>query len=326
MKGFAPILLALLLLLSMTACGGEEPYYDDPVEPVNVECTLDTLSGWWRKPDGYAGITVMPIFSLDPANATITVHDDYGNPLDTYDCWCDDAGLTIDAGEVFGLVTYTYDGYDLLDEEGTVHYVRCDPISPDDAPVQASDLVGIWYENGKQNGNIDIGADSYTMYMMLSPADSGPYSVTSHKTYYSHTEYSGPAVIFSSEDGFSTEMYIVEEGKVLFDDYHGYFYVQDPEDTHLVEKYGYARDIWQHQDGELFHELKFHFSGEVWFSTTEDGGSYETQTIGTWDYADGAIILTYSDGSVETFDAAGGFPEELTSELLGYTFSYWEAW
>ncbi len=326
------ILLVICLLLSLAACGNDVPDHTDPEETTDTsageitELTLASIAGWWTKPEGFEGLTILYTFSVDAENGILTSYDDYGNAIDTYACWCDRNGFSIDAGEIFGVSTYTFDGERLSDEDGNVHYVRCAPIDPNDAPYTMSDLIGAWYQNGNDAVYAVFDESGYRMETVGFVTENGTALATKHTTYYDASKYSGPAVSLENESGFSSTLWILDNGQTLYDDFRKNYYLRSSltEEAYarLEEKYALIRDDW-YTDGEDMRALVFSFYGELWLRSSDGNGTWTTEVIGNWDLRGDTVYLSYADGSTQEIDLSA---ENVVSDYCNQTFirhAYW---
>lgn len=316
MKKYLALIFALCLCIIMAACtsggigGGSEH-------------TLDPVAGWWTKPYGYEGFTIPYTFRVDAESEAVISYDEYGNVSDEYPCRYDEAGFTVDCGDVFGSVTYILEGDTLLDEEGAVQYVRCEPIGPDAAPFSAEELTGVWNKNGETDEGIEcliLEKDGYNTRQYGNVTGNGSWSITKVETLYNDISYTGPAVEFEVESGFPPEaLWVLEEGNILYDDFHGEFYIKagidDAAWQSLCEKYALVRDSWEcAEDGS---SVRFAFFGEVIL-----GSGSTMESIGKWRFTDGTLRLEYADGSVREYEAI----DEMSIDYGGKAFARSEAW
>ncbi len=324
MKKLLLFAMALCLLLGMTACA-EEPDTPDDSTGSRTEYDLGTLAGWWTKPDTFSGVTAMTTFSVDPESKTVTAYDDYGNPLETYECWVDQYGFAIDAGEVFGVVTYTLKDDQLTDEDGYVHYVRCEPKEPNTIPYTPETLMGTWYKNGDTESGylLIIDAEGYHWELDGDVSGGGALRVTEFTTTdydISHTDWT--AELDPVSGLISPNLWILEEGNILYDAFFENFYIkaglQSSEQASLCEKYTLLRDSWYSTDNT--HYLRFSFTGQVWLQLT-DGVSLPA-SIGTWDLVEGKLRLNYKDGGSQDISLA----DEIHLDYCGKTFIRQPAW
>ncbi len=331
MKKLLAFLFALCILFSFTACSDEDPYISDEdtdeTNETGMSYTLESVSGWWTKPEGFNGLTGLYTFCVDAERGTLTSYDEYGTVLETYECWYDDSGFTIDAGDFFGIVTYAFDGNRLMDEEGTVHYVRRDPIDPNDAPYTLEALAGTWYKGGEDLESLILEGERYSEKFADMEMGGGKALLIKHTTYYDASEYSGPALSLEGDDGFSSTLWVMDSGKVLFDDFHEEIYVKEglseDEAATLLAKYAFMRDDW-YTEGEGGAMLTVKFFGELWMhSPNDDGLTYTTKVIGKWSLSGGKILVTYTDGGSSEFDLSA---EEMLLDCFDEPFIRHEAW
>ncbi len=324
MKKLLLFALALCLLLSMTACT-EAPDVQDSSTGSQTAYDLGALAGWWTKPATFGGVTAMTTFSVDPESKTVTAYDDYGNPLETYECWYDRHGFAIDAGEIFGVVTYTLRDDQLMDEDGYVHYVRCEPKDPTLIPYTPENLMGTWYKNGDTETVclLIIDTEGYHWELDGEISGGGGLRVTEFTTTDYEISHTGWTAELDPVSGLiSPNLWILEEGNILYDAFFENFYIKEglrePERASLCEKYTMLRDSWY--SGDDTHCLRFSFTGRVWLQLT-DGVSLPAP-IGTWDLVEGQLYLEYKDGSSQVIPLA----DELHLDDCGKTFIRQPAW
>lgn len=311
MKKRLALLLVLCLCFALVACG------------TNDGGDLDAVSGWWTKPDGYDGITILYTFFVDTEREIVISYDDYGSADEEYPCWYDESGFTIDCGEPFGAVTYILDGDTLLDEEGGIRFVRCEPIDPDEPPLPTGELTGTWYKNGEMDETAEclvLESNGYESKQYGISTESGNWSLTTTETYYNDFKHTGTTVEFENEEGFaSLTLWVLEDGHILYDGFHDAFYIKDGLDSGvwaaLCEKYALVRDSWVcEEDGST---VQLTFFGEVFLTV---GSSAES--IGQWEMTGGTLRLAYADGSTQECSVA----HELTVDYCGKSFVRQEAW
>lgn len=319
MKKCAVLLLALLLCIAMVACASND--IDDDPAPDGSEYTMDSVAGWWTKPDGYQGLTLIDTFCVDAERELVVSYDDYGHVSDEYPCRYDESGFTIECGDVFGDVTFYFENETLLDEEGGIQYVRCEPLSSDSAPASIAELTGVWYKNGETDEfseQLLLEDRSYRTQQFNLESGNGSWSLL--ESNYNDSSYTGPTLDFEHETGFPpATLWVLEDGAVLYDDFHGDYYIQDGVDMEtwqfLCAKYELIRDSWEcEEDGS---SLRFAFFGEVLLE--EDAVA---QSIGWWSMTDTTLHLEYVDGNAQECDTM----DEIMIDYCGKAFTRREAW
>ncbi len=329
MKKWLILFLTVCTLFSLTACG-EDPTESPDIPDEPTEITLEDIEGWWTKPEGFDGVTTLYTFSVDAENGKITSYGEYGTAVAEYPCWYEDGGFSIDADELFGVVTYGYVNDTLVDEYGDIHYVRCDPIDPDDAPYTLEDLYGTWYKEGSREEGTEMlifDENGYRIEQFGIIMEEGTASVDKHTTYYDSSEYSGPAAELEPTDSmFSSTLWILDNGYVLYDETHEEYYIKDLADDATVAalnyKYAIIRDDWS-TEGDSYMYLTFKFFGEVWLYEGDGMGNGETEIIGSWAVEDdGSISFAFKDGASETVIPG----DELYLEYCDATFRRWPEW
>lgn len=317
MKKLLTIFLAICLLLTLVACG------NDNIDGNITDYTLEDVAGWWTKPDGYDGITLLYTFLVDAEREVVIGYDDYGNACDEYPCTFDGSGFTIDSGEPFGCVTYVFDNDKLLDGDGNLRYVRCEPLDTDSAPYSKDDLMGVWYKNGDKNNEnecLSLDENGYETRQYDIVSGNGTWSIAKVETHYGDLSYIGAAVEFEGESVFSpSDMWVLEHGNILYDDFHGDYFIKEGLDSDTYEKlsnkYGLIRDTWECAEDRSSVRLTF-FGGVILTVGSLD------ETIGTWQMTDGTIRLEYSDGNVREYEAE----DEMSIEYSGKAFVRREGW
>ncbi len=327
MKKLLALLLALCMLLTLAACDADPEPPDDP-DPTQgpKEITLEDLAGWWRKPDTFDGITVLYAFTVDPETGTVTSYDEYVNPVEEYPCWYDESGFTIDMGDFWGAVTYVFHDGQLLDGEGNLHYIPSPPEPPEEEVFRPEDLHGLWYKNGERDLDYEhliIDEAGYRTEQFDIVTGSGTLSVVKSTGYYGDGEYTGPLADTDSETGFfNADLWILEGGNVLYDAFHRDYYIRNTVDDEtwntLCLKYQTLRDSWYCGDDTTM--VDFAFYGNLVFNPND--GETGTSRIGTWEFRDGTMHITYDDGTTQVLEIS----DALFLEYYGKTYTRWITW
>ncbi len=314
MKKYLVLFLVLCFCIISSACA-----LDSNGDNNRSKYTLESVAGWWTKPEGYEGMTLIYTFFVDIESETVISYDDYGNVSAEYPCRYGESGFTIECGDAFGNVTFIFDDNTLLNEEGTIQYVRCEPLSSDSAPISIEELPGVWYKNGETDDGSEhliLEDNGYRTEQFSIESGNGSWSLL--KANYNDSSYTGPALDFEEESGFPPEtLWVLENGAILYDDFHGDFYIKDGIDTWqaLCLKYGLIRDSWEcEEDGNT---IRLAFFGEIILSSEST-----TESIGKWKITDGTLYLEYVDGNAQECDAI----DEMTVDYGGKSFTRREAW
>ncbi len=320
MKKLLTLLLGFSMLLALASCGGKA---DNPPEVPGTqgEYYLEEVSGWWTVPAGFQEIALLYTFHVDPINCTATSYDDHGSVIASYTCWYDEYGFSIDTGDERGVITYLLFGDQLLDEAGYVCYERCDPMTPGDMPYTMEMLAGNWYKNGGDTTYLILTEEGYRLMQEETMTDSGLASLTNHTIQHDVSEHSGPVVALESALGLTSTLWVLEDGKVLYDDFHGDYYIKTTvpidEAEKLSQSYAITRDEW-YTGGENGHTLDFKFFGSLWLYTPGESTANTCVSVGTWAVSDDRISIIYADGTTQEIPLSA---KELVSDYLNLTFA-----
>lgn len=331
-------LLALLLCLSLAACGGGEEETPDGSGETAYGSDLASLEGWWYMPADYSdGIHIMEIFYLDAADESYAAYNEFGNVVFEGAAWIDDEG---DLGlelDIFGDI-YLTPGYDgLYDEEGKLAFVLGAPLEAEDT----SALTGRWYRDADTMG------DYYELY------DDGSFRMVAVATEYTDEYVMNEGDVAVSR---STVMYqvgeSVEEMRLVFgDDTFAPEATLSPSQTLFwLESFG-DTEIYVHEDAlglpEAEAELAWttihsqdwraeddasylNFFPNGWFEISEsvedDEGwiTFETTDSGEWSILHGMLYLDWGDAGEENCAIADTL-DSFYSAYLNMTF-YVDGW
>ncbi len=312
MKKLLSLLLAVMLLLTIAACGEDAP--------PTPKTTLEECDGWYERSQVWEDSLPGEIMHIDAASATATLYDEFYTELGSYPCRCDESGLQIDLDEPIGTVVYFITGSVVDDADGNWLYTYFDKLGQDMQVARRDftldDIVGTWYRDGDRSDYKLVVTDEvyYTEYDG-EMGDEYPASVVTKSAESLGIDYEGSALEVDPFAGpFSFTLWILEDGRIMYDDFERRFWakdtVTDDELPYLTMKMDVIRDAWCAEDGSV---IEFHFDGTV---KALEGDSREFERIGTWTLIKDVIQIKFDDGGGENIQ----FADEITVEALGKTY------
>ncbi len=333
MKKILYLFLSLILCTLLIACGTDETSTNSSdVQEVKVEEEnwLAQFEGYWERPEDYVseGMSLVDQFMVDSYNETWAAYNDYGSFEESFPCYADEYSLTLDLSAL-GSATFYYEDGNLVDEEGTVHFIP--GMGPTEDGGTSSDmlttLIGTWY----------LGGDPTSEYIVIN--DTTYESFGSSGTLYNTSTWelmdmnrgietgefiTQPMITLHEEDGFfDTSLYILDNQVMtnskniampLFEE----FYVHEDavydgsisiDLGHLMTTTWLNPDYYN-LDGGIY-AVRFEDSPEkrlVIQKPNESDTALEEEFFGNWDMLEkGRIHVTYIDGSEEnvTYDSQG---------------------
>ncbi len=328
MKNVWILLLSLCILFSLAACG------DDVSDDTPAVLTLSNVAGYYKTHELYEGETPIDHFYVDADAATVTILDNFGERTDeVYACFCDENGFSIDFADDRGIVTYLHSGTVLMDmtEEPVFKYYDGYASNRDalntSATVTLDELYGTWYRDGVIGGDeevqIVIEEAGYHVVWGGEVGETAANQLIDLGAGYLGMEYEGATLQVDPFLGpFSSTLWVFEDGTVLYDDLFRRYYLKDSvtdeaQRAYIRDKYDLIRDAWPNTDDTGV--IEFGFDGQV---RTLDGDGFGSEVIGTWQYADGIVRMTYTDGTTE--DVVYG--DTLTVAYTGETYERYIEW
>ena len=319
-KKYLGLFLALMMCLTLSACGSDEDSYDDVV--VDDE-TIDMhdLAGYWSPYEGLGNTnSVLTSIYLNGTDETWEEYDIYGMQTGSSgEAYTDGIVLTLKDVPLIGDVEIPIRDEDtLVDENGEVYWVKGDPGFKEE-PQLSSSFYGNWYLKG----------DTSEWATILTLNEDGTYTlngtngiinnmfklnsfrfVAGRKYKLSYSEYEQTVtvgetneVVFRQEIAlteYSNEMYyLVNDGQVLVhwaDDGDNYYIHESALDNESL------RTEYSLTDGSFWGQdyiLEFLRSNTV---NLKYFNEVEAAKTGTWVVEGNRVIITWEDG--ETDEAA----------------------
>ncbi|MDY4219686.1 MAG: hypothetical protein SOY32_04615 [Candidatus Faecousia sp.] len=292
-KKYASLLLALVLCLSMAACGGkagnEEVINDGKI-------SMDDLVGYWSPVEGLGSTTsALTCIYLDAANGIWEEYDQYGDRTGyTGAASTDGTILTLSDVPLIGDVDIPIGDADtLVTDTGETYWVKGYPDFMD-KPELSSSYYGNWYLRG------DHDSEYATVLTLNEDGTYSWYGTEGTYTYSEFDEYVGDTTVLRQQIELSASSfdmyYLVSDGQVLVrwsdvsngDDY--YIHEDALDNASLLTEYNLTNESFSGQDYylEFYREYTvncYYFNGE-------------TRT-GTWEMDDTTVLIFWDDGETD---------------------------
>ncbi|MGN0999009.1 MAG: hypothetical protein ACI4PO_05605 [Faecousia sp.] len=312
-KQYASLLLALVLCLSLAACGGKG---GDEEVSTGGEISIADLEGFWYPPEGIGSTTsVLTCIYIDGAAGTWEEYDQYGDPAgNTGDAYTDGTVLTLTDVPWIGDVEIPIgDAAALVTDTGETYWIKGQP-DFQTKPVLSSDYYGRWYLRGDHDSEyatvLTLNEDgTYTR----GDAEEGTYT---YREFNESVGETGTTVFrqeISLSGGFIGEnYYLVSDGKVLAhwadasngDDY----YIREDalDDEQLLTECTLTDDSFSGSTYSLQFNREYTLRCDFFDGTTET-------RFGTWTLSGDTITIIWDDG--ETDEATLNLDGEKTVKL-----------
>ena len=284
LKKYMGLLLALVMCLSMSACGGK--------------VSIEDLEGFWYPPEGIGStMSVLTCIYIDGATETWEEYDQYGEPTEyTGSAYTDGTVLTLTDVPLIGDVEIPIGDADtLVTDTGETYWIKGYPDFKE-KPELSSAFCGRWYLRG------DYESDFATV---LTLNEDGTYTwgdTEGTYTYREYDEYVGDTgtTVFRREIALSASAfdmyYLVSDGQVLVrwsdasngDDY--YIHEDALDNASLLTEYNLTNESFSGQDYSL--EFYREYTVNCYFFNGE------TRT-GTWEMDDTTILIYWDDGEMD---------------------------
>ena len=297
------LLLALLMCLSLAACGEKEDVHDEDViynEDVSYDgdISIEDLEGFWYPLEGLGStMSVLTCIYLDGAAETWEEYDEYGDPTGyTGGAYTDGSFLTLTDVPLIGDVDIPIGDADtLVDDTGEIYWIKGYPDFLE-KPELSSDFYGNWYLRGDYDSE-------YATVLTLN--EDGTYSRYGSEGTYTYREYeqyvdNSDIPVLRQEIALSENMnemyYLVSDGQVLVrwndasngDDY--YIHEDALDNASLLTEYNLTNESFSGQDYSL--EFYREYTVSCYFYNGE------TRT-GTWEMDDTTILIFWDDGEMD---------------------------
>lgn len=292
-KKYASPLLALVLCLSMAACGGKA----GNKEVINDgKISMDDLVGYWSPVEGLGSTTsALTCIYLDAANGIWEEYDQYGDRTGyTGAASTDGTMLTLSDVPLIGDVDIPIGDADtLVTDTGETYWVKGYPDFMD-KPELSSSYYGNWYLRG------DHDSEYATVLTLNEDGTYSWYGTEGTYTYSEFDEYVGDTTVLRQQIELSASSfdmyYLVSDGQVLVrwsdvsngDDY--YIHEDALDNASLLTEYNLTNESFSGQDYslEFYREYTvncYYFNGE-------------TRT-GTWEMDDTTVLIFWDDGETD---------------------------
>lgn len=292
-KKYASLLLALVLCLSMAACGGKA----GNKEVINDgKISMDDLVGYWSPVEGLGSTTsALTCIYLDAANGIWEEYDQYGDRTGyTGAASTDGTMLTLSDVPLIGDVDIPIGDADtLVTDTGETYWVKGYPDFMD-KPELSSSYYGNWYLRG------DHDSEYATVLTLNEDGTYSWYGTEGTYTYSEFDEYVGDTTVLRQQIELSASSfdmyYLVSDGQVLVrwsdvsngDDY--YIHEDALDNASLLTEYNLTNESFSGQDYylEFYREYTvncYYFNGE-------------TRT-GTWEMDDTTVLIFWDDGETD---------------------------
>ena len=290
LKKYMGLLLALVMCLSMSACGGK--------------VSIEDLEGFWYPPEGLGStMSVVTCIYIDGEAETWEEYDQYGEPTEyTGSAYTDGTVLTLTDVPLIGDVEIPIGDADtLVTDTGETYWIKGYPDFKE-KPELSSAFCGRWYLRG------DYESDFATV---LTLNEDGTYTwgdTEGTYTYREYDEYVGDTgtTVFRREIALSASAfdmyYLVSDGQVLVrwsdasngDDY--YIHEDALDNASLLTEYNLTNESFSGEDYSL--EFYREYTVNCYFFNGE------TRT-GTWEMDDTTIRIFWDDGETDEAVASG---------------------
>ena len=298
LKKYVGLLLALVMCLSMAACGGKDG--NDGEVSNDGEIRIEDLEGFWYPPEGIGStMSVLTCIYIDGTAETWEEYDQYGNPTEcTGDAYTDGTVLTLTEVPLIGDVEIPIGDADtLVTDTGETYWIKGEPDFKE-KPELSSAYYGRWYLKGDQDSAfatiLTLNEDgTYTR----GDAEEGTYT---YREYDESVGDTGTTVFrreISLSGGFIGEnYYLVSDGQVLVhwaDDGDNYYIHEDAlEDEQLLTEYRLTDESFQGETYALQFNRGYTLRCDFLDGTTET-------RFGTWELSGDTVMIIWDDGETD---------------------------
>ena len=316
LKKYMGLLLALVMCLSMAACG-EKDSYDEEVS-YDGAISIEDLEGFWYPAEGIGSTTsVLISIYIDGTAETWEEYDQYGNPTEyTGDAYTDGTVLTLtDVPWVGDVEIPIGDADTLVTDTGEIYWLKGYP-DFEEEPELSSAYYGRWYLKGDHDSEFAT---------VLTLNEDGTYTRGDTEGTYTYREYDESVgdtgtTVFRQEISLSEYLgemyYLVSDGQVLVhwaDDGDNYYIHEDAlEDEQLLAEYKLT-------DGSFWGEsYAFQFSRGYTLRCDFFDGTTETRS-GSWELSGDTVTIIWDDGETDEAALDPEDPDVLTMSSTGET-------
>ena len=288
-KKYVSILLALVMCLSLAACGG-----DDDAGKIDIE----DLEGFWYPVEGIGSTSsILTCIYIAAANETWTEYDQYGDQTGcSGDAVTDGITLTLKDVPLIGDVEIPIgDTNTLVTDTGETYWVKGRPDFKD-KPELSSSYYGKWYLRGDHTSEfatvLTLNEDgTYSRYGM-----EGTYTYREYEQYVDNSDIPVLRQEIALSENMNEMYYLVSDGQALVrwndasngDDY--YIHEDALDNASLLTEYNLTNESFSGQDYSL--EFYREYTVSCYFYNGE------TRT-GTWEMDDSTILIYWDDGEMD---------------------------
>lgn len=302
-KPYVSLLLALLLCLSLAACGENEDVHDEDViyhEDVSYDgdISIEDLEGFWYPIEGVGStMSVLTCIYLDGMTETWEEYDEYGDPTGYVGgAYTDGSFLTLTDVPLIGDVDIPIGDADtLVDDTGEIYWIKGYPDFME-RPELSSDFYGNWYLRGDSDSEY---ATVLTLYEDGTYSLYGSEGTYTYREYEQYVDYSDTPVLrqeIALSENMNEMYYLVSDGQALVrwndasngDDY--YIHEDALDNVSLLKEYQLTDESFSGQDYSL--EFYREYTVSCYFYNGE------TRT-GTWEMDDTTILIYWDDGGMD---------------------------
>lgn len=302
-KPYVSLLLALLLCLSLAACGENEDVHDEDViyhEDVSYDgdISIEDLEGFWYPIEGVGStMSVLTCIYLDGMTETWEEYDEYGDPTGYVGgAYTDGSFLTLTDVPLIGDVDIPIGDADtLVDDTGEIYWIKGYPDFME-RPELSSDFYGNWYLRGDSDSEY---ATVLTLYEDGTYSLYGSEGTYTYREYEQYVDYSDTPVLrqeIALSENMNEMYYLVSDGQALVrwndasngDDY--YIHEDALDNVSLLKEYQLTDESFSGQDYSL--EFYREYTVNCYFFNGE------TRT-GTWEMDDTTILIYWDDGGMD---------------------------
>lgn len=303
MKKYMGLLLALMMCLSMAACG--------------KKVSMEDLEGFWYPAEGIGStMSALTCIYIDGTAETWEEYDQYGDSTEcTGNAYADGTVLTLADVPLFGDVEIPIGDADtLVTDTGETYWIKGEPDFKE-KPELSSSYYGRWYLKGDHDSEFA---------KILTLNEDGTYTWGDTEGTYTYREFDESVgdtgtTVFRQEISLSASMgemyYLVSDGQVLVhwaDDGDNYYIHEDALDNvELLTEYRLT-------DGSFWSETyALQFNRGYTLRCEYFNGATEART-GTWELSGDTVTIIWDDGETDeaTLESAKTLKLSSTGETL----------
>lgn len=295
LKKHMSLLLALLMCLSMAACGEKDSYEE---ESYDGEISIEDLEGFWYPAEGIGStMSVLTSIYVDGTAETWEEYDEYGE-LTGYigDAYTDGTVLILTDVPLIGDVEIPiYDADTLVTDTGEIYWIKGYPDFAE-KPELSSDFYGSWYLRGDHESAYATVLTLYEDGTYTWGASEGTYTYREYEQYVDNSDTPVLRQEIALSENMNEMYYLVSDGQALVrwndasngDDY--YIHEDALDNASLLTEYNLTNESFSGQDYSL--EFYREYTVSCYFYNGE------TRT-GTWEMDDSTILIYWDDGEMD---------------------------